>query len=83
MSAPKSIQVKESISELKKQLKSVPSLIFPRIRMLLEIKKHECTGGISKRILADSIGVNHNSIQTWRTLYLKGGIEELTKYTKN
>lgn len=83
MSAPKSIQVKESISELKKLLKSVPRLIFPRIRMLLEIKKYESSGGISKRILADSIGVNHNSIQTWRTLYLKGGIEQLIKYTKN
>jgi transposase len=51
--------------------------------MLLEIKKHESMGGVSKRMLADIIGVNHNSIQTWRTLYEKGGIEELIKYTKN
>lgn len=83
MSAPKSIQVKESVTELKKLLKSTPRLIFPRIKMLLEIKKHEAMGGISKRILAEAIGVNHNSIQTWRTLYEKGGIEQLIKYTKN
>ena len=83
MSAPKSIQVKESVTELKKLLKNTPRLIFPRIKMLLEIKKHESIGGISKRILADAIGVNHNSIQTWRTLYVKGGIEQLVKYTKN
>lgn len=83
MSAPKSIQVKESVTELKKLLKNKPRLIFPRIKMLLEIKKHEATGGISKRMLADVISVNHNSIQTWRTLYVKGGIEHLMKYTKN
>lgn len=83
MSAPKSIQVKESVTELKKLLKSTPRLIFPRIRMLLEIKKHEATGGISKRNLADAIGVNHNSIQTWRTLYSEGGIDKLVSYIKN
>ena len=83
MSSPKSIQVKESVAELKKLLKGASRLIFPRIQMLLEIKKHEATGGISKRLLADSIGVNHNSIQTWRTHYLTGGIEQLMKHTKN
>ena len=83
MSAPKLIHVKESVSELKKLLKTTPRIIFPRIKMLLEIKKHEATGGVSKRILADAISVNHNSIQTWRTLYSKGGIELLIKYTKN
>lgn len=83
MSAPKSIQVKESVTELKKLLKSTPRLIYPRIKMLLEIKKYESTGGISKRMLADTIGVNHNSIQTWRTLYENGGINQLITYTKN
>lgn len=82
MSSPKTIQVKESVSELKKLLKSTPKLIFPRIRMLIEIKRHEAIGGVSKRVLAEAIGVNHNSIQTWRTLYDKGGIEELIKHSK-
>jgi transposase len=83
MSAPKLIQVKESTSELKSLLKTTPRIIFPRIRMLLEIKKYESTGGISKRMLAEAIGVNHNSVQTWRTLYANGGIEQLISYTKN
>lgn len=83
MAAPKLIRVKESAAELKKLLKSEPRLIYPRIRMLIEIKKHEASGGISKRNLADVVGVNHNSIQTWRTAYLKGGIGNLINYTKN
>jgi hypothetical protein len=64
MSSPKSIQVKESLAELKKLLKTSARLVIPRIRMLIEIKKHESIGGISKRRLAELIGVNHNSIQT-------------------
>lgn len=83
MASPKSIQVKESIKELKQLLKKTPRLIMPRIRMLIEIKKHETTGGISKRNLADMIDVNHNSVQTWRTLYSEGGISKLTNYIKN
>lgn len=83
MASPKSIEIKETVIELKKLLKSCPRLIIPRIRMLIEIKKHEKLGGISKRNLAEAIGVNHNSVQTWRTLYLQGGIKALTSYTKN
>lgn len=83
MASPKSIKVKESIKDLKQLLKSCPRLIIPRIRMLIEIKKHEDIGGVSKRNLADIIGVNHNSIQTWRTLYSDGGVAKLTDYIKN
>ena len=80
---PKTIEVKESIKELKKILKTCPRLIISRIRMLIEIKKYEDLAGISKRNLADLIGVNYNSIQTWRTLYLDGGIAKLSAYIKN
>jgi transposase len=83
MASPKSVQVKESLKELNQLLKTSPKLVIPRVRMLIEIKKHETTGGISKRNLADMIGVNHNSIQTWRTLYSEGGISKLTHYVKN
>ena len=41
MSLPKSISVKESITELKKLFKNSAKLIQPRIRMLIEIKKQE------------------------------------------
>ena len=83
MSLPKAIAVKESLMELKKVLRVSTKLITPRIRMLIEIKKHGEVGGISKRSLADLVGVNHNSIQTWRTLYSTGGLAKLTSYIKN
>ena len=83
MASPKFIQITESIKDLKKLLKTSPRLIIPRLRMLIEIKNHEDVGGISKRNLADIVGVNHNSIQTWRTLYSDGGIAKLTTYIKN
>lgn len=81
MSAAKIIIVKESIKELKILLKKSIPFIIPRIRMLIEMKK-EASNGISKRRLAEIIGVNHNSIQTWRTMYLQGGIERLCSHNK-
>ena len=83
MALPKTIEVKEGIKDLKKLLKTCPRLIVPRLRMLIEMKKYEDLGGISKRNLADLIGVNHNSIQTWRTLYLDESIAKLSAYIKN
>ena len=80
MATPKIILIKESTSELKSLLKSSIPLIAIRIRCLLEIKKHE--QGISKRELADILGVNHNSIQSWRSLYLQGGIDAITSHNK-
>ncbi len=79
MAAAKIIIVKESLSEIKALLRKSSNLVSPRLRMLIEIKKHE-NKGISKRDLADLIGVNHNSIQTWRKLYLSGGIELLCSH---
>lgn len=81
MSSPKQIQIKESINELRKlQKKSIP-MIANRIRVLIELKKHESTG-ISKRAVADSVGVNQNSVQTWRTMYASGGIDAILNYQK-
>jgi transposase len=81
MSAPKNLIVKESLIDLKKELKQASSLIAPRIKMLIEIKKSDSVG-ISKRYLAQLIGVNHNSIQTWRTMYQQGGLVLLKSHKK-
>lgn len=81
MAAPKIILVKESNTEIKVLLKKSSSLILPRLRMLLELKKNE-KEGISKRALAEIVGVNHNSIQTWRSMYVQGGIELLCSHNK-
>jgi transposase len=51
-------------------------LIGKRIRVLIEIKKHE-NSGISKRELSILTGVNHNSIVKWRNMYLQGGINSI------
>lgn len=55
-------------------------MIGKRLYALLLFKEHELTG-ISKRSVAQAIGVNHNSIQTWRSLYISGGIELLMKHS--
>ena len=81
MALPKIINIKESTTELKALLKKATPLIAPRLRMLIEIKKNEDTG-ISKRELAMMVGVDPNSVQTWRTLYSKGGIEVIVKHAK-
>ena len=81
MALPKIIKVKESMSELKMLLKKASPLIAPRIRTIIEIKKHESMG-ISKISLASLVGVDPNSVQTWRTLYLNKGIDNLLRHSK-
>ena len=81
MAAPKIIIVTENLQELKQILKSTSAFLAPRVRMLIELKRHE-NSGISKRDLAELIGVNHNSVQTWRTAYEKGGIDLLLSHKK-
>lgn len=81
MASPKQIIIKETIEELKKlQKKSIP-MIATRIRAIIEFKKHE-KEGISKRAVAEIIGVNHNSVQSWRQMYEQGGIEAVLSYQK-
>ena len=81
MASPKQIIIKESTAELKRLLKKASPLIAPRLRVLIEIKKAGDTG-ISKRELASATGVNHNSAQTWRTLYSKGGINAICSHNR-
>ena len=77
MAKPKSFKVKESLSELKKLHKSAALYIAPRIKMLLVAKQSD--QALSKNELAELVGVNHNSIQQWRSSYSSGGMEELIK----
>lgn len=69
------ITVKESIPELKKLLKSAPEHQSPKLKMLITIK--QSASDLNKNELADQVGVNHNSIQTWRKKYQTGGIKLL------
>ncbi len=81
MSSPKIFTIKESLSELKKIQKKSNPMIAKRVHALLVFKENELNG-ISKREVAQAIGVNHNSIQSWRDLYINGGIELLTRHSK-
>lgn len=72
-----SITVKESLKELKILLKKSAPHHSSKIRMLIEIKKSDIA--LSKYDLADKVGVNQNSIQTWRTKYKNDGINSLLK----
>lgn len=76
MALPLKIIVKESIVELRTLQRKNGELINKRIKVLIEIKKHEKTG-ISKRQLSDITGVNHNSIVKWRKIYNEFGITPL------
>lgn len=82
MALAKLFTIKESLPELRRLQKlSIPMIAY-RIRALIEFKKSE-ESGISKREVAAIIGVNHNSVQTWRNMYIKGGIKKLLNYTKH
>lgn len=69
------ITVKETLSELKKMLKSSPPHQSPKLKMLIVIKQSEFD--LNKNELADQIGVNQNSAQKWRKKYQSGGIKAL------
>ena len=75
MSNPLSFTVKESLSELKKLHKSAPAHLAPRIKMLLVVNRSD--RALSRTDLAQTVEVNHNSIQKWRSKYVKGGIAAL------
>lgn len=76
MSIPKQLTIKESLKELKALQRGQGELLSKRIRVLIELKKHEKTG-ISKRDLSDITGINHNSITKWRKMYITGGVSAL------
>lgn len=79
MSYSKVFTIKETVAEIKKLQKASTQMISRRLQVLLIFKRYEVEG-VSKRTVADETGVNHNSIQTWRSLYIKGGIEELMSH---
>jgi hypothetical protein len=76
MAFAKQVIIKEDLVTLKIHAKKGNELIKKRMRLLIELKKGK-SGAQSKLVLADKLGVNHNSIIKWRNLYLSGGIEVL------
>jgi transposase len=79
MSNAKIIHIKESSRELKQLQKNQPLTILKRLNMLIELKKNG-SNGLSKRQLAKLIGVDPNSIQKWRTIYINEGINGIVSH---
>lgn len=80
MAKAKDIYIKETVKELRSILKTQPEHLRNRVRMLIEIK--ESKEPLGKTSLAKIIGVNHNSIQSWRSSYTTGGIKKLLEYKR-
>lgn len=81
MAHAKIFVIKESEKEINKLLKQTIPFIGQRLRVLLIMKQNE-TNGISRREVAKLAGVDPNSVQNWRKLYLTEGIEGLLKHQK-
>ncbi len=81
MAHAKIFVIKESEKEINKLLKQSIPFIGQRLRVLLIMKQNE-TNGISRREVAKLAGVDPNSVQNWRKLYLTEGIEGLMKHQK-
>jgi transposase len=81
MARAKTLVIKETEKEIKNLLKQSIPFIGQRLRVLLILKQNE-KEGISKREVAKLAGVDPNSVQNWRTLYLNAGIEGLIKHQK-
>lgn len=81
MAYPLKITVQESIKDLKSLQRQYGELIGKRLRVLIEIKRHEKMG-ISKRELSAITGVNHNSIVKWRQMYNEGGLASLLVHNR-
>ena len=79
MSNSKFFHIKESVAEIKKLQRNSTPIISKRLLALLVFKRNESTG-ISKLMASKETGINPNSIQTWRSLYIKGGINALMKH---
>ena len=76
MSYSKTFPIKETIKEIMHLQGKATPIISKRLTVLFAFKRHELEG-ISKRLLAAETGFDANSIQSWRSLYIKGGIKAL------
>jgi hypothetical protein len=70
MAGIKKMIIKETEKEIKKLLKESNPFIGQRLRVPLVLKQNE-KEGISKREAAKLAGVDPNSVQNWRTLYIE------------
>lgn len=75
MLQPLSFPIKETITELRKLQKRLPRK-YKAIEMLILLKQK---GALSKDALAVMVRASDRSIQTWRSNYVTGGIDQMLK----
>lgn len=68
MGAGKQIVVKKSISELRYLQRQSSLMVSNRLRILIVLKQHEGEK-LSKVRLSELTGLNHNTVQKWRSVY--------------
>lgn len=81
MSQPLSINVQESLTELKALYKKTKPFLHPRLNLLIALKKHN-NNPVSKRALMEQTGLCSYSVHKWRTLYLRNGIAGILSHNK-
>jgi transposase len=81
MAHPKMFIIIETEKEIKKLMSKSSAFIAQRLRVLLLFKQNEGSG-ISKRDLAKLAGVDPNSVQKWRTLYINQGLRGLIEHNR-
>ena len=70
----KAINVTQSLSALKRLHRQSSFHLKSRIQMLILSKESKASG---KYALSNALGVNPNSVQSWRKAYEEGGLEKL------
>lgn len=75
------VKVKETLKELKALHKKSKPIEKPRLYMLIKIKEAG-VNGVSKNRLMELVGASSQSIHTWRTNYIKGGLHLLLAHKK-
>jgi transposase len=75
----KLLSITETSASLKRLQKQYPPYLAIRIQMLL-LMLDKCIH--SKRGLSAVLGVSANTVQSWKTMYSKGGLSALLEYKR-
>jgi len=79
MAFSKQLNILESVEYLKKFQRRQPPYLSIRIQMLVLMKTKDIH---SKRGLSELLGVSANTIQSWKTMYENGGLDQLLEYNR-
>lgn len=79
MARPKSFEIKEGKGEITRLISVHGAACTKRLMALRVFKEHEATG-ISRRRVSEILGVDANSVDTWRNAYIDGGMEGLLRH---